>query len=540
MAKKNNTPARYAFIGLIVALLACIATGLLFVVKGAVKIGAFTPDASQTNTINISIGVSAVLFLLGLAVYGILAPDKVRRFVTGRQARYGSNTLIMSLAFIGIIILVNAFFVPSSPIYLAVKSLDLTEDKQHTLAPETLRALDTLPQKVTALGFFTQGNSTTSANQLLTDFKSNSKGKFDFRFVDPNSDPVAARQYGITGDGKIVLTMGDKKEIAASATESDLVNAMIRLISPEQRVVYFLTGHGEPDINATDNKGFARARQTLESKNYTVKTLNLAAANKIPDDAKVVVAAGAVNPLLDQEVTLLKAYVDKGGSLVVLENPSLFSNIGTSPDPLAGYLASDWGITLNDDLVIDQTSNQPIYAISASYSSSNPITQHLTAVTVMPQARSLSLSKTAPQGVTLTSLILTSQQAWGETDLAGIKSNQAPSFDATTDFAGPLTLAASGENATATGRVVVFGSSIFATDQGFDAYANGDMFINSVDWSAKQANLVNITTHQPITRTFNLPQQYQILLILLASVIIIPGLVVAAGIATWVARRRQN
>ncbi len=534
MAKKKTTPARYAFIGLIVALLACVATGLLALVKGAAALAIYKPDAAQTNSINIALGVSALLIILGLAVYGILAPDKVRRVFTGRQARYGSNILIMSLAFIGIIFVVNALAFQNP------KSWDLTEDKQHTLAPETIRALDTLPAKVTALAFYTQANPTTTASQLLTDFKSNSKGKFDFKFVDPNSDPVLARQYGITGDGKIVLTMGDKKEIAASASENDLVNAIIRLISPEQRVVYFLTGHGEPDINATDNKGYARARQTLESKNYTVKTLNLAAENKIPDDAKVVVIAGASNPLLDQEVSLLKTYVGKGGSLVVLDDPTLFTNIGTNADPLANYLASDWGITLNNDLVIDNTSNQPIYAISASYNSTNPITQHLTAVTVMPQARSLSLSKTAPQDVTLTGLILTSQQAWGETDLAGIKNNQPSSFDTTTDFAGPLTLAATGENATTTGRVVVFGSSIFATDQGFDAYANGDIFTNSVDWSAKQGNLVNITTHQPITRTFNLPSQLQVLMILLASVIIIPGLIVAAGIATWVARRRQS
>ena len=535
MANKKNTPARYAFIGLIAALVACVATGLLALVKGATALAIYKPDATQANAINIWLGVSALLIVLGLAIYGILAPDKVRRFFTGRQARYGSNSLIMALAFVGIILVINVL------VFQNPKSWDLTEDKQHTLAPETIQALSTLPEKVTALAFYTQTNSSAStASQLLTDLKSNSKGKFDFKFIDPNSDPVSARQYGITSDGKIVLTMGDKKEIAASASENDLVNAMIRLLSPEQRVVYFLTGHGEPDINATDNKGYARARQTLESKNYTVKTLNLAAENKIPDDAKVIVIAGAVNPLLDQEISLLKAYVNKGGSLVVLEDPTLFTNIGTNPGPLANYLASDWGITLNNDLIIDQTSNQPIYAISASYNSTSPITQHLTAVTVMPQARSLTLSKTAPQGVTLTGLILTSQQAWGETDLAGIKNNQTPSFDATTDFAGPLTLAASGENATTTGRVVVFGSSIFATDQGFDAYANGDMFVNSVDWSAKQGNLVNITSHQPITRTFNLPSQLQILVILLTAVIIIPGLVVAAGVATWVARRRQS
>ncbi|MBI2759544.1 MAG: GldG family protein [Chloroflexi bacterium] len=535
MAKKTNKTARYAPVGMVITLLASIATFLLILVKGAVAIKAYTPDPAQTNIINIGLIVSILAIVLGLAIYAILAPEKATRFITGRQARYGSNTLIMSLAFLGILLVANTLAIKNP-----VKPLDMTEDKQNTLAPETIQALATLPEKVTALAFYTQQNPTDTARQLLSNLKSDSNGKFDFKFVDPNTDPVSARQYSVTRDGTIVLTMGDKKEIAASASESDLVNSMIRLISPEQRTVYFITGHGEPDINATDNKGYARARQTLESKNYTVKTLNLAAENKIPADAKVIVIAGSLNPLLDQEVSLLKAYVNKGGSLVILETPTLFTNAGTNPDPLINYLTSDWGITLNNDLVIDNTSNQPIYAISASYNNTHPITQRLTAVTVMPQARSLSLNKTAPQNVTLTGLILTSQQAWGETDLAGIKNNNQPGFDAATDFAGPLTLAASGENATTSGRVVVFGNSIFATDQGFDAYANGDIFTNSVDWAAKQANLVNITARQAITRTFNLPSQGQVLIILLLSVIIIPGLVIAAGISTWVARRRQG
>ncbi len=113
-------------------------------------------------------------------------------------------------------------------------------------------------------------------------------------------------------------------------------------------------------------------------------------------------------------------------------------------------------------------------------------------------------------------------------------------FDQATDFAGPLTLAASGENSTTNGRLVVFGNSTFATDKGFDAYANGDIFTNSVDWSAQQANLINITPRTPISRTFNAPSQLVFIIILLGSVIVIPGLVVAAGVSTWLARRRQG
>jgi ABC-type uncharacterized transport system involved in gliding motility auxiliary subunit len=532
MPKKKPASARYAVIGLVLAGIGCVGTGLLALVEGTVALKLFTP--AKPDQVTQWLAISAGVLVLGLAIYGILNPSGVGRLVSGRQARYGSNALVMSLAFVGILLVANLL------VYQNPKSWDFTEGKQHTLAPQTLQALDTLPEKVNAIAFFSTQSPTDTAKQLLSDFKGNSKGKFDFRFVDPNADPVTARQYGVTGDGKIVLSMGKLTETAAYADENSLTQAMIRLISPQARTVYFLTGHGEPDINGSDAGSLSRARETLTSKNYTVKTLNLAAENKIPTDAKAVIVAGPTHPLLDQEVAQLKAYVDNGGSLLVLEDPTVFTSLGSGPDPLSDYLKTDWGITLQNDVVIDLTSNQPFSAISASYSPSAAITQHMTTVTIMPQSRSLAIAANLPQNVTVTALIQTSQQSWGETDLASLQSTQQIAFDPSTDFAGPLTLAASGENSTTRGRVVAFGGSTFATDKGFDTYANGDIFTNAVDWSAQQTNLINITPRTPITRTFDPPAQLPFIAILLGSVILIPGLVVVAGVSNWLARRRQG
>ena len=101
-------------------------------------------------------------------------------------------------------------------------------------------------------------------------------------------------------------------------------------------------------------------------------------------------------------------------------------------------------------------------------------------------------------------------------------------------------MAATGENTTTKGRVVVVGNSIFAEDKGFDAYGNGNFFVNSVDWASEQEDLINITPNTPTERTFVPPSQLQLLAILLGSVIIIPGFVVFAGISSWLARRRQG
>jgi len=159
---------------------------------------------------------------------------------------------------------------------------------------------------------------------------------------------------------------------------------------------------------------------------------------------------------------------------------------------------------------------------------------------LFPYTRSLSLADSL-NGVTDSRLVQTNEKSWGETDFQSVtQAGWPPSFDASQEMQGPLTVVAAGENTTTKGRVVVFGTSNFAVDQIFDAYGNGDMFINSVDWAAEQEDLANITPKTPTERTFKIPGQLQWIAILLGSVFVIPGLVVLAGASAWLGRRRQG
>ncbi len=532
--KKKNTAAQYAFIGLIFAGLGCLSTGLIGIAKGMLAIQMFTFE--NVDSLNLALYISIGVLIVGLCAYMLMAPDTVRRFLTGRQARYGSNSLIMTVAFVGIIFVAN-MLAYQNPDFLGAP-WDLTEDKSNTLAPETLQALATLPNKVTATAFYSINLNSASAEELLLKFKTNSKGNFDYKFVDPDQDPLAAREAGITGDGKILLQMGETKEIASSASESELTRALIRLISPEARVVYFLQGHGEPSLNAGGEISFSIANSTLESKNYTVNTLNLLSTNAIPEDALAIIIGGPLKPLASSEVSLLKKYVDAGGSLVVMENPNAVTEFGDSPDPLAEYLTSDWGITLNNDIVIDLVNTQnPLQAVSSQIGQ-HPITQNLTQnyIVILPQARSISVG-TAPENVTLTPIIMTTENSWGETELVA---NETPEFSPEKDNPGPLNLAVVGENTTTQGRVVVFGNSLYATDQVFDAYGNGNMFINSVDWAAEQESLINITPRTQTPRAYVPPTQGRFIILVIVSVFVLPGMIVFAGISSWLARRKRG
>ena len=530
---KQSAARNYSVAALIVALIACIVTFFLGIVRGLAAAQVVT--VANVDNLQRYLYVSAGFIVLGLAAYAIMEPERVRRFLTGRQARYGSNAFIMSLAFAGILIIGNVLAY-QNPIPLA----DLTEDQVNTLAPETIAAIEKLPQKVTAIAFFSQNSSKESATQLLDKIKANSNGKFDYQFIDPDRDPQAAINAGITGDGKILLQMGEQKEIVAFAGETEILKGMLHLLNPGSDVVYFLTGHGEKDVEQGGETSMTRAKSTLESKNYTVKTLNLLVDNQIPEDASVIVIAGPLQPVSQNEVDLLKDYLTNGGSLIVMEDPTGLTEFGDEADPLAEMLTTDWGITFNNDIVIDLNSPQPTTAAAAFYGT-HPITTSMNnLVSFFPFTRSLSAANTV-DGVTLTPLVQTNERSWGETDLQSLTTGGGQvGFDEGVETLGPLALAFAGENATTGGRVVVFGTSLFAVDQIFDQYGNGDMFVNSVDWSAEQDDIANITPKTTTERTFNPPNQIEWIAILLGSVLIIPGLVVFAGVSSWLQRRRQG
>lgn len=536
--KKKNPNAKYAVIGLIVALVACISTGLIGFANLLGAIGMFPlPDDIQGG-VNLAFQISAGLLIVSLAVSAILNPDAVRRFLSGRQARYGSNSLILSIALIGILVFVN-WFVFKNPDLLD-SPYDLTEDQSNTLAKETLQILSTLEEPVNAVGFYSTNSDTSSMEELLEKYKNNSGGKFAYQLVNTDVDPVAARAAGITGDGKILLQMGENREIADFASETEMDKALLRLISPGERVIYFLQGHGEISLEPGGDLAYSIAQSTLEAKNYAVNTLNLLTENAIPENALAIVIAGPQKPVSAEEVVLLRAYVNNGGSLVVMQDPEFFTQFGGAPDPLANYLVTEWGIRYNDDIIIDGANpNNPFVAKSSFASSEHPITQGLNEnlIIYMPQARSLSIE--TREGITQTWLISTAENSWGET--AELSETEAPQFDPETDTQGPLYLAIAAENPATQGRVVVVGNSFFALDINFDAYGNGNFFINSVDWAAQQEDTLNLSARPRTDRLFIPPVEiWKFLLLVLFLIIVIPGIVVIYGISAWISRRRRG
>jgi ABC-type uncharacterized transport system involved in gliding motility auxiliary subunit len=521
VALMNPELRRFAPVGLYLALAAALAAGGFYFVQ-------------REWNLYVQVGVALVVF--GLALFAFLDPDRVRRAFSGRQARYGSNALVMSIAFAGILVVLN-YIVYDNP-----QRWDMTEDKQYTLAPETINALETIEQPIHAKAFYTSDLDTDTPAKLLDQFKFYSEGKFTYEFIDPQLDQVQAYEAGITRNGSIVLYQGTEKQIISSTSERELTSALVRLISPAERKVYFLTGHGELVPDAGDMRRIDFASRDLRAKNYTLETLNLIANNAIPTDAGVIVIVAPQQALLSAEVDLIAGFLEAGGGLVYLPEPVHLTQLGQANTELDAYLADAWGILLTADMIIDLTSNMSYeYAIGMDFGT-HPITSRLTGTaTILPTARSVNVVE-APSGISQVTLVRTSANSWSETDLEGLvtEGSEIQFDEGTADAVGPIGLAVASESFMSEGRVVVIGDSDFLVDEVYTAASNSSLFINSVDWAAGEEEIINIIPRQSTQRLLVAPQAWILNLITLGAVFILPGLMLLSGIVVWVQRRRRG
>jgi ABC-type uncharacterized transport system involved in gliding motility auxiliary subunit len=491
-------------------------------------IGAYIVMGGMSIGGNIALGLSIV----ALAIYVFLRPQEVIGGIKSRQTRYGGNTLLMVVIFIGILGGLNFLSVRHD------KRWDLTAEKRFTLAPESIEVLQGLTQPVTVLYFTGPGPSDTST--LLDEYRAHSD-KFQVQNVDPDAQPTLTRQY-LASSGMVVLLYGDRHVTVSNPTETEITSALLKLIRPTQPVVYFTTGHGERDLDDNGDTGFSIVKAGLERDGFQVKPLMLVTTNTIPSDASVVIVGGPHVAVQPAEVATLRTYLTHGGRLMVMIDSSLDTQDHKLGDAGLGGLLSEWGITLRDDLVFDPPRSlprDPTTIFAAKYGSS-PITDKMgNLAAAFPGVRSMSLASPAPSNVDLVSLVQTSDQSWGAADLdALVKALQAGNLPdpGAKDAQGPLTLAATASNSQTGARLVVFGNSTFAINAVTSQPGNVDLFLNSVNWLAEQESQITIRPKPFQTRQLVL-NNLQVIQIFGMSVVLMPLAVLVVGAMVWWRRR---
>ena len=485
---------------------------------------------------------------LALLLFALLRPNEVRQLLSGRQARYGGNTLLAILFFVAIAILLYTIAYQNNN-----WRYDVTETGEFTPLAETQQLVAQLDQPVQALGFYTfqRGAQREMVRERLEAIQAYSQGQLQIEFIDPEENPILAQRYGVSQDGTLVFVKGDgETAVTASTTNLTTPNqadraihtTLLRVIHPITKNAYFLIGQGQRDINDFSEDGLTSVRNLLQDNGFTTHTLNLFVTGQIPNDADVILLIDQFAPLSPAELTALTSYLDQGGAAFIARDVAQGGRITAEADGLNEMLFDTWGVRFRDDVIIEQVMAQAgssfgLTFVGAAYGPSPIISSDLPRFgTIFEVARSIELTQRS--GLQSIPLISTSAQAWGETDIQTLATEDRaePGPD---DTDGPLHVGVSVQNPDTNGRIILFGDTDFISNELITQGGNSLLFSNAINWLAGDEAAVAITPRQTVERQLIISQS-ELVWLQLISICLGPLLMSIIGLFVWYSRRQTR
>jgi ABC-type uncharacterized transport system involved in gliding motility auxiliary subunit len=426
---------------------------------------------------------------------------------------------------------------------------DLTRYQQHTLQPATKKLLSGLSEDVRFTAFFV-GIPPKYLEDLLESYQRYSLGKIETEIVDPLVDLGYAAQFGnvISGkESKVIVQAGNmRRDVDFSSTPLDeemLNNALIQVTRKERRA-YFLSGHGEFDIDSEEPTGLSTLAALLQANNIVPRKLLLESGD-IPLDCDVLIIAGAKDFLSDKEFKRIEEYLQKGGDALFLVEHTVIttpkkplSEEEIKKNPSLNEILNNWGLDVKNDIVVDLSSHASGDVGSPAtknYLTHRAVVQGLD-YTFYVRPRSIGMLSNHRPTVKYAPFVLTQsdKQSWGETNrMLEVKFNEEE------DRPGPVPIAfvvwePKAKDDFSDTRLAVFTDADFLSNAYIGSYSNAAMGVNVINWLTevdyqsflKEENL-------KIERLDLTSQQKRIVVVFL---LVVPVLIGGVGILVWIRR----
>jgi len=475
------------------------------------------------------------------------------------------------------------------------KRFDWTKSQLYTLSEKTTNALKTVDKDIDAIVFLRPSDELFGPTRELLDRYQAANKHIHVRTVDAEKNRAEAQQlvdkYKINGLNVVVFDTGKDRRVIETADLADydysgmqmgqpakmtgfkgeqrFTGAILELVESKKPKILFTSGHGEISLTPGGEEGrsLSQAQQLLGRDNFALEEWASLGKTAVPDDADLVVIAGPTTAFGKPELDVLTAYLAKGGRVLAMIDPTLagdkLANTGLT-EWLAGY-----GVKLGENIVVDPSNPLPMYGADTIFANNygdHAITKSLRAARV-PVVLSLarSVSKGTPQtGFEATELLKTSDQGWGETNLAKLR--EVAKDEA--DLKGPVPLAVAvapvaadakpagdideedpdapkppkpaalpAGSPLAKTRLVVFGDADFAADSEIGNAGNATLIADTMNWLVERQQLLGIPPKSPEQVRLSLTQG-QLSLIFWLVIAVMPLASVGTGVWVFLRRRR--
>lgn len=473
----------------------------------------------------------------------------LKEMFSNKRVRYGSFASVMTLAVIAIIVVLNLIVSQ-----LEIK-FDLTKDKMFSLSEQTQNIVSALDKEVNIYPIYTKGYENTQFMEMLDKYKSLSN-KIKIEAKDPNLNPVFIKKYTENNEtissGSIIVESGDRFKVLTPydlvdyqfnaqiydyqatgiALEPKVTGAIQYVTTDDLPIIYLLEGHSEPSLNES-------ALTSLTNENYTVRSLNILTAGKIPEDTDMLLINPPARDYSQEEVDIVNEYLTKGGKAIF--NLALYST------PLPNYekVLANYGVRPQNMLILEGDRNNslpgnPLYLIPNldSHEITNPILDDKMLV-ILPVTQAIEELAQKNDSTKITPLLTTSKSSYAKRNI----NSQTVEKEAD-DIDGPFNLAVLIEDSwfndseNYQSKIIVISSTNLLDFNAGIPTANMDFFMNSVNYLVDRQDSVAIRSKSLAMERLTLTAN-QGLILSAVSVIVIPAIIIIIGVVIWLRRRNK-
>ncbi len=328
--------------------------------------------------------------------------------------------------------------------------------------------------------------------------------------------------------------------------EQAFSSAILAVVSGHAPVVYFLTGHGERDIDDfSEERGYSSLARAISRDHFDVRRLPVGGGSGIPDDCDVLVIAGPRQRLADEEIRWISEYLlQRRGRVLLLLDAGAETGLDgllerwqiyPGPGHVTGGQIPGWDLVINE--YGEHPITRPLRNVTTAYVAPRPLhpLRDANGMSDVP-------SGGAEDQVRLTVLARADEAGWIEMNDA----EHPAIYEEDADQRGPVPIAIAAELGPTspdaqleTARFVVIGDSHFVSNAAISRGVGGNVsfFMSALNWLADRDTLLAIAPNVPFTLQLGLTR-HQWRRLSLVVIFLLPGLVALFGGIVGYRRKR--
>ena len=416
-------------------------------------------------------------------------------------------------------------------------TIDMSSNQRNSLSQETVRLLENVDAEIEVTLFITPINERKPTLEKLFERYRHLQPNIHVESLNPELHPDLLREHDIRYDGEVLLEYGGRNEKVNQINETNVSNAIQRLLRQGERWLVFLQGHGERNPYGEANHDYSLFATQLAGKGYTVEDLTLSQIGSIPDNTDVLVLASPQVALLPGEIRLLQEYIDRGGNFLWFADPeqavdglemlgeSLAS--GFVPGIIADPNSQIMGLERIDFVLIGEYPR-------------HPITNNLNSLSLFPKAQGIEFY--GDENWQRQNFLQSDIRSWNETgDIDG----DVYQGDNDDEISGPLTigmsLARSQQDSNGQlfeQRVAIVGDADFLANSYLGNGSNLDIGINLINWLSHDDRLISISPRPAPDTRLELTSNEQLAIAAFFLLLLPLGLLIS-GLRIWLKRRKR-